>query len=66
MRSCCGAGSWLSQRPGHLTPASLLTSQLETLEELQSDESGLMIESTGGTDATVERIRKLLVLLAVN
>ncbi|TQJ38789.1 gluconokinase [Arthrobacter sp. SLBN-112] len=50
----------LDQRPGHFMPASLLTSQLETLEELQDDESGLMIESTGGIDTTVERIRKLL------
>ncbi|MDT0169575.1 gluconokinase [Pseudarthrobacter sp. BRE9] len=50
----------LTQRPGHFMPASLLTSQLETLEELQDDESGLMIESTGGIDTTVERIRKLL------
>lgn len=50
----------LTQRPGHFMPASLLTSQLETLEELQSDESGLMIESTGGIDTTVERIRRLL------
>lgn len=46
-------------------PASLLTSQLETLEELQSDESGVMIESTGGIDTTVERIRKLLERSAV-
>ena len=50
----------LDQRPGHFMPASLLTSQLETLEELQDDESGLMIESTGGIDTTAERIRKLL------
>lgn len=50
----------LTQRPGHFMPASLLTSQLETLEELQDDESGVVIESTGGIDTTVERIRKLL------
>ncbi|MGN7199537.1 gluconokinase [Arthrobacter sp. SAFR-044] len=50
----------LTQRPGHFMPASLLTSQLETLEELHNDESGLMVESTGGIDTTVERIRKLL------
>ena len=50
----------LTQRPGHFMPASLLTSQLETLEELQNDESGLTIESAGGVDKTVERIRKLL------
>ncbi|MEW1809963.1 gluconokinase [Pseudarthrobacter phenanthrenivorans] len=56
----------LTQRPGHFMPASLLTSQLETLEELQDDESGVVIESTGGVDATVERIRKLLELAAVN
>lgn len=55
----------LTQRPGHFMPASLLTSQLETLEELQSDESGLMIESTGGIDTTVERIRTLLERSAV-
>lgn len=50
----------LAQRPEHFMPVSLLTSQLDTLEELQNDESGLMIESTGGIDATVERIRTLL------
>lgn len=50
----------LTQRPGHFMPASLLMSQLETLEELQTDESGLMVESTGGIDPTVERIRRLL------
>jgi len=50
----------LTQRPGHFMPASLLTSQLETLEELQDDESGLMIQSTGGIETTVEKIRKLL------
>lgn len=55
----------LSQRPGHFMPASLLTSQLETLEELQTDESGLMVESTGGIGATVERIRSLLERSAV-
>ena len=49
-----------ASRPGHFMPASLLTSQLETLEELQDDESGLMIQSTGGIETIVERIRKLL------
>lgn len=50
----------LTQRPGHFMPASLLTSQLDTLEELQNDESGLTIESTGGIETTVEQIRTLL------
>ena len=50
----------MGERGAHFMPASLLTSQLESLEELQDDESGVMIESTGGIDTTVERIRKLL------
>lgn len=55
----------LTQRPGHFMPASLLDSQLETLEELQDDESGLMIESAGGIETTAERIRSLLERSAV-
>lgn len=50
----------LAQRPGHFMPASLLTSQLDTIEELEQDESGRTIKSTGGIDKAVERIRGLL------
>lgn len=50
----------LAQRPGHFMPASLLTSQLDTLEDLQRDEHGLRVESAGGVDETVELIRHLM------
>lgn len=42
----------LTQRPGHFMPASLLDSQLETLEPLEPDEAGLTVASEGGIDAT--------------
>lgn len=46
----------MTLRPGHFMPASLLTSQLETLEPLQQDEIGLAMNSDEGVEATVERI----------
>ncbi|WP_018763896.1 gluconokinase [Arthrobacter sp. 135MFCol5.1] len=46
----------LTQRPGHFMPASLLDSQLETLEPLESDEAGLTIASAGGIDATAREV----------
>ncbi|WIM67235.1 gluconokinase [Corynebacterium breve] len=36
--------SRMSERPGHFMPASLLDSQLETLEPLQDDESGRVFD----------------------
>ncbi|MDP9983938.1 carbohydrate kinase (thermoresistant glucokinase family) [Pseudarthrobacter oxydans] len=46
----------LPLRPGHFMPASLLTSQLETLEPLEADESGLAVMSEEGIESTAERI----------
>lgn len=46
----------LTQRPGHFMPASLLTSQLETLEPLETDEAGLCLTSEGGVESIVDRI----------
>lgn len=44
----------LTQRPGHFMPASLLNSQLETLEPLEPDEAGVTVASEGGIDATAK------------
>jgi gluconokinase len=46
----------LVQRPGHFMPASLLASQLETLEPLEADEAGMTLASEGGIEETTERI----------
>jgi carbohydrate kinase (thermoresistant glucokinase family) len=46
----------LTLRPGHFMPPSLLTSQLQTLEPLQADEVGLVLNSDEGIEATAERI----------
>lgn len=46
----------LPLRPGHFMPASLLTSQLETLEPLEADEAGLTVTSEEGIEPTAERI----------
>ena len=41
-------------RSGHFMPASLLTSQLETLEPLAPDERGVVVEVDGTVDEIVE------------
>ena len=46
----------LVQRPGHFMPASLLASQLETLEPLEADEAGMTLTSEAGVEETMERI----------
>ncbi|WP_458779796.1 gluconokinase [Arthrobacter sp. D3-16] len=46
----------LVQRPGHFMPASLLASQLETLEPLEADEAGMTLTSEAGIEETTERI----------
>ena len=45
----------VANRPGHFMPVSLLDSQLETLEPLGADESGVVVDSEGGVTATAER-----------
>jgi carbohydrate kinase (thermoresistant glucokinase family) len=46
----------VARRPGHFMPASLLTSQLETLEPLEPDEAGLTVTTREGIEATAEAI----------
>lgn len=46
----------LGARPGHFMPATLLASQLATLEPLGPDEGGIAVPSTGSVDATVAAI----------
>ena len=41
-------------RPGHFMPASLLTSQFATLEPLQPDEDGIVLEVDQSVDAIVQ------------
>ncbi|MFF2032432.1 gluconokinase [Arthrobacter sp. NPDC058192] len=48
--------SRVAQRPGHFMPPSLLSSQLETLEPLQSDEAGLTVSTQEGIEATTNEI----------
>jgi gluconokinase len=42
-----------ASRPGHFMPATLLTSQFETLEPLAPDERGVVVEVTGSVDEIV-------------
>jgi len=43
-----------ASRPGHFMPASLLTSQFATLEPLEPDENGIVIEVDQSVDAIVQ------------
>ncbi len=43
-----------ASRPGHFMPASLLTSQFRTLEPLQPDEHGVVIDVDQSIDAIVQ------------
>lgn len=43
-----------ASRPGHFMPASLLASQFETLEPLESDEGGVNIDVDQDIDSIVE------------
>jgi gluconokinase len=46
----------LVQRPGHFMPVSLLTSQLETLEALETAEAGMTVTSEGGIETLTDQI----------
>nr|WP_243388824.1 decarboxylating 6-phosphogluconate dehydrogenase [Bifidobacterium simiarum] len=48
----------LGNRKGHFMPASMLDSQLETLEPLQPDENGCEVSIEGSEDEVVERAIK--------
>lgn len=50
-----------AQRPGHYMPASLLASQLETLEPPGADERALTFDVAQPPEAIVEAIRNALV-----
>ena len=41
-------------RPGHFMPASLLDSQFETLEQLEDDERGFVVDVANSVDQIVE------------
>ena len=43
-----------ASRPGHFMPASLLTSQFDTLEPLEADEHGVVVDVDQDIDAVVE------------
>jgi gluconokinase len=44
----------LARRPGHFMPPALLDSQLDTLEPLEADEDGLVVDVGQSVDAIVE------------
>lgn len=44
-----------ADRPGHFMPASLLRSQFATLEPLEPDEDGVVIDVDQGVDQIVQR-----------
>lgn len=47
-------GERQASRPGHFMPASLLTSQFQTLEPLEPDERGITIDVDKNIDAIVD------------
>ncbi|WP_127843032.1 gluconokinase [Actinomyces wuliandei] len=56
----------LAQREGHFMPASLLPSQLATLEPLEDDEDGVVVVSASSSpEATVAAVLESLELLDV-
>ena len=50
----------LANRTGHYMPPSLLPSQLETLEPLQPDESGVVVHAHQSPDASLAEALELL------
>jgi gluconokinase len=50
----------LADRAGHFMPAALLDSQLATLEPLQSDESGVVLDIEQGADALAKAAAEAL------
>lgn len=50
----------LAHREGHYMPASLLQSQLDTLEPLQADEPGIVVEAKGGQEAVLAEVLEAL------
>ena len=50
----------LADRPGHFMPASLLGSQLETLEPLEPDEAGFDVDVDRSVDQVVDHVARHL------
>ncbi|WP_432563191.1 gluconokinase [Kineococcus sp. SYSU DK003] len=50
----------LTQRTGHYMPASLLRSQLDTLEDLAPDERGFRVRVQGGPGEVLEEVLRHL------
>jgi gluconokinase len=50
----------LRARPGHFMPASLLPSQLATLQPLEADEPGAVFDDAGGVEHVVANITAAL------
>lgn len=50
----------MENRPGHFMPASLVPSQLATLESLAQDEDGMVLENSGTVDELVERAMEII------
>ena len=50
----------LERRVGHFMPPSMLASQLATLEPLEADEPGTVLETDGPPDALAQRLVELL------
>ncbi|MBB5749469.1 gluconokinase [Micrococcus sp. TA1] len=50
----------MMHRPGHFMPASLVPSQLATLEALGEDEDGMVLENSGTVDELVQRALDLV------
>ena len=50
----------VEQRLGHYMPASLLGTQLETLEPLQADEPGMVVSSERPPDLVIDDIEAWL------
>lgn len=53
-------GDRVANRPGHFMPATLVDSQLETLEPLAADEAGVVVDSDGGVGETALRAHTAL------
>ncbi|MGI4893535.1 MAG: gluconokinase [Janthinobacterium lividum] len=51
----------MAQRQGHYMPASLLRSQLETLQDLQPGERGFRVRVEGGEDRVLSEVLRELV-----
>ncbi|TIC84509.1 gluconokinase [Nocardioides sp. GY 10127] len=55
----------VSHRPDHFMPASLLDSQLATLEPLEDDEDGVVLDVTGPPPAVLDAAVRLVAQRAV-